>query len=352
MPPGITRLIRLHRHETIIRMRHHFFLLVTLITVSGSILADPLFEDSSIIEINLAADFSLMISEKDKSKRYPAKMLLKGEALKEIELEVRGNYRLLNCQTPGFRLVFDKKQKEGLFDNQKKLKLVVPCRKRSQLFQDYIYQEYAVYRAYEVLTQNSFKTRLVKLTYVDTGSDTSWTNHGFLIEDKARLAKRLGLKQVKEHSVRHTRLAKKEGNLAVMYQYLIGNTDFSYLKGEPNEACCHNAKLYQKLDEPIIPVPYDFDLAGIIKTRYSKPAPDMGIKNVTQRKYRGVCENNDIVRDTIAHMKANQDALYTAFLDEHISEKRRKNMVKFLDRFFDYESRDDLIDRKFTSRCR
>lgn len=40
-------------------------------------------------------------------------------------------------------------------------------------------------------------------------------------------------------------------------------------------------------------MPYDFDQAGIINTRYAMPAPQLGIKSVTQRLYRGRCIHNE-----------------------------------------------------------
>jgi hypothetical protein len=329
------------------------FVWVTGLLLAGSISADPLFESRDLFEMSLAADFKTMFKEKDKSKKYPAKFVYPGsDGAVDVELEVRGNFRLQNCQVPGLRIIFPKKPKEGLFAQQKKLKLVAQCRKKGDMWQDYLIQEYTTYRGYEVLTDNSFRARLVKSTFVDTGdNDESWINYAFFIEDKGRMAKRLDMKEVKDNRVSRSDLSPAEANLAVMYQFLVANTDFSLLKGEGDEPCCHNAKLLDPGGK-LVPVPYDFDLSGIINTRYAAPPISLGIKKVTQRLYRGFCDNNDVVPDTLAHMIAKKDDVYAAFMDERIREKTLAKMRKFLDRFYEIAVDQKTIDRHIIGKCR
>lgn len=325
-----------------------------LLLVSFAVNAAPLFDQSDELSLSLTADFDTMFDEKDKTKQYPGKLGYEdtdGHKTLDVMLEVRGNFRLEKCRVPGLRLVFPKKP-EGLFAKQKKLKLVAQCRRTGDAYQDYLLQEYATYRAYEVLTDNSFKTRLARVTYSDTGSGKdSWTNYGFLIEGTGRMAKRLGMKQVAENRVSRKSLLGQETNLFTIYQFLIGNTDFSLLKGEGEEACCHNAKLIDN-GSGFIPVPYDFDLAGVINTRYAAPPVNLGIKRVTQRLYRGFCNNNEHVPATIAHINTNKSAIYTAFMDERIREKSRKKMTKFLDSFFALTGDPKKLEQKITGKCR
>ena len=329
------------------------FVWITGLLLAGSISADPLFEDRDLFEMSLAADFKTMFKEKDKSKRYPARFVYPGsEGAVDVELEVRGNFRLQNCQVPGLRIIFPKKPNEGLFAKQKKLKLVAQCRKKGDMWQDYLIQEYTAYRGYEALTDNSFRARLVKSTYVDTGdNDESWNNYAFFIEDKGRMAKRLDMKEVKDNQVSRNDLSAAEANLAVMYQFLVANTDFSLLKGEGDEPCCHNAKLLDPGGK-LVPVPYDFDLSGIINTRYAAPPMSLGIKKVTQRLYRGFCNNNEVVPDTLAHMIARKDDVYAAFMDERIRPKTLKKMGKFLDNFYEIAASQKNIDRHIIRKCR
>ena len=325
-----------------------------LLLVSNAVNAAPLFDESDELSLSLTADFDTIFDEKDKTKQYRGKLGYEGtdgRKTLDVMLEVRGNFRLENCQVPGLRLVFPKKT-EGLFAKQKRLKLVAQCRRRSDAYQDYLLQEYATYRAYEVLTENSFKTRPAMVTYTNTGpGKDSWTNYGFLVEGTGRMAKRLGVKQVDDNRVSRKALLGAETNLVTIYQFLIGNTDFSLLKGEGEEACCHNAKLIDN-GSGFIPVPYDFDLAGIVNARYAAPPVGLGIKRVTQRLYRGFCDNNKHVPATLAHINTNKAAVYAAFMDERISEKTRKKMTKFLDSFFALTGDPKKLERKITEKCR
>ncbi len=325
-----------------------------LLAVSLTVNATPLFEQSDALSLSLAADFDTMFDEKDKTKQYPGKLGYEdsdGRKTLDVMLEVRGNFRLEKCQVPGLRLIFPDKP-EGLFANQKKLKLVAQCRRRGDAYQDYLIQEYATYRAYAVLTENSFKTRLAMVTYTDTGSgNDSWTNYGFLIEGTGQLDKRLGMKQVGDNRVSRKALLGPETNLVTVYQFLIGNTDFSLLKGEGKEACCHNVKLLDS-GTGFIPVPYDFDLAGVINASYAAPPVNLGIKRVTQRLYRGFCDNNEHVPSTLAQINANKSAIYAAFMDDRIREKTRKKMTKFLDDFFTLTGDPKKLERRITGKCR
>lgn len=325
-----------------------------LLLFSFAVNAAPLFDQSDELSLSLVADFDTILDDKDKTKQYPGKLGYEdadGRKTLDVMLEVRGNFRLENCRVPGLRLVFPKNT-EGLFAKQKKLKLVAQCRRRDDAYQDYLLQEYASYRAYEVLTENSFKTRLAMVTYTDTGSrKDSWTNYGFLIEDTGRMAKRLGMKQVEDNRVSRKALLGPETNLVTIYQFLIGNTDFSLLKGEGEEACCHNAKLIDN-GSGFIPIPYDFDLAGVVNARYAAPPVGLGIKRVTQRLYRGFCDNNEHVPATLAHINTNKSAVYAAFMDERIREKTRKKMTKFLDSFFTLTGDPKKLEKKITGKCR
>ena len=63
-----------------------------------------------------------------------------------------------------------------------------------------------------------------------------------------------------------------------MFQYMIGNTDFSTAYQQTN-------KLY--IDKLIISLPYDFDMSGFINPSYAVVNETLNIANIQQRKYRG-----------------------------------------------------------------
>ena len=72
-----------------------------------------------------------------------------------------------------------------------------------------------------------------------------------------------------------------------MFQFMIGNTDFSV-------AYQHNGKLlYANKNHPL---PYDFDLCGLVDASYAIVNSRLGIKSVKDRKYRGFKRDESIVR--------------------------------------------------------
>jgi len=78
------------------------------------------------------------------------------------------------------------------------------------------------------------------------------------------------------------------------FQFMIGNTDYS-------TAYQHNQKLLF-IDKKIIPVPYDFDMSGLVDASYATvPAikgESLNITRVTQRLFRGFQRNTQLFHAT------------------------------------------------------
>ncbi len=317
--------------------------------------ADSLFDDDYLISMQLIGDFSKLLKEKDKKKSYPAKLIYStetGSVEIPVKLQVRGNARLEHCSVPGLRVIFPKSGVEGLFINQRKLKLVTQCRQKSNQYEQYLLQEFLIYKMYAQLTEYSFKSRLVSVDFQDNGKKSQeWSNFAFFIEDKKRMATRLGATAVEKPRVKRSQLAPKETNLVSVFQYMIGNTDYSMLKGEGEEACCHNLRLLDK-GEDYIPVPYDFDFAGLINPSYAAPAASLGISSVKQRLYRGFCGGNDQLPDNLALVQTNKSMLYATLDNERVKANTVKKMHRYLDGF--YKTIDDpkKLDKNIVQKCR
>jgi hypothetical protein len=330
-----------------------FFICLAFCTAASA--AGPLFDDDSLISMQLIGDFSKLLKEKDKEKSYPAKLIYStetGSVEIPVKLQVRGNARLEHCRVPGLRVIFPKSGVEGLFIDQRKLKLVTQCRQKSDQYEQYLLQEYLIYRMYAQLTEYSFKSRLVSVDFQDSGKKSQqWSNFAFFIEDKKRMATRLGATVVEKPMVKRSQLAPKETNLVSVFQYMIGNTDYSMLKGEGEEACCHNLRLLDK-GEGYIPVPYDFDFAGLINPSYAAPAASLGIKKVTQRLYRGFCGGNNQLPDNLALVHTNKSMLYAIIDGGKVNDRTVKKMHRYLDGF--YKTIDDpkRLDKKIAQKCR
>ena len=332
-----------------------FTLIICLAFCTRVTTADPLFDDDELISMQLIGDFSKLFKEKNKKKSYPAKLIYSTENDSSeipVELQVRGNFRLEFCRVPGLWIIFPGTGIKGLFINQRKLKLVAQCRRKSNLYKQYLLQEYLIYKIYGKLTEYSFKSRLASVEFQDTGKRSQeWSNLAFFIEDKKRMAARLDATIVEKPVIRRSELAPIETNLVSVFQYMIGNTDYSMLKGEGEEACCHNLKLLDK-GEGYIPIPYDFDFAGLINATYATPPDNLKIERVTQRLYRGFCGGNNQLPDTLALLQTNKGILYATFDYERLNNRAVKKMHHFLDGF--YKTIDDpkKLEKKILKKCR
>ena len=111
---------------------------------------------------------------------------------------------------------------------------------------------------------------------------------GFLIEDDKRVADRFEGKSF-ERYIHPKAMDDMTSVQNSMFQYLIGNTDFSV-------AYQHNGKLLY-IDKKIYPLPYDFDLCGLVDASYAIVNSKLGIESVKDRKYRGFKREESLVEE-------------------------------------------------------
>ncbi len=73
---------------------------------------------------------------------------------------------------------------------------------------------------------------------------------------------------------------------------------------------------------------------------------------LSQRLYRGICPNNDLVPDTVQYFLDNREAIY-AIIDEMtmLSRRSRGDVTKYLDGFFKNISNPKSVNSQFIARC-
>jgi len=233
-----------------------------------------------------------------------------------------------NCNFPPVRLNFSGKETKGtLFHDLEHPKLVSYC-KDTDPYEQYILQEYQLYRIYQLLTPVSHRVRLVKLAYVDSASSKKEAErYAIIAEDPNQLASRNLAKIVKIKGAGPSDLEAKELALAYLFEYLIGNLDFSF-NG------LHNTELLATTDGRILPVAYDFDFAGAVNTSYATPPPDYGVPNVRTRKFMGYCELRSEFPGALAVLQEKKDAIYALYHDE-IGQLMKPDVVKETLEYFD-----------------
>ena len=115
--------------------------------------------------------------------------------------------------------------------------------------------------------------------------------------------------------------------------------------------CCHNGDLIQR-GEAIYYVPYDFDLAGIVNASYAKPLPEMRLRSVRQRRYRGFCTDAETLRAAIGLVNARQeDILELIRSTPGLTAKDAEKAADYLSDFFEMAADEQKLHKAFERRC-
>ncbi|HEY4326956.1 MAG TPA: hypothetical protein VGN20_23420 [Mucilaginibacter sp.] len=296
------------------------------------------FKDTSVVNATLTLNFKKIMSEKEKLGHiYPAMFSCKmGDSLNindHVSLEVRGHFRREHCYLPPLKIIF-KNEASSAFYKLKSLKLVSNCMVSNSDDQNLL-KEYLVYKMYNMITDKSFRVRLLNLSYQDSsGKKKTITRHAFLIEDAKELAKRndcVDWTDVEGKKFTSETTDRRQMTLVAMFEYMIGNTDWSVPVN-------HNIKvIHSKKDSLLRPfaVPYDFDFSGLVNTTYSSPDERLEIENVRVRLYRGfprAMEELNIATDIFKKQKENIYTLINNF--SLLAPYSKKEMTHYLDDFF------------------
>src|SRR5207244_3375604 len=123
--------------------------------------------------------------------------------------------------------------------------------------------------------------------------------------------------------------------------YMIGNTDFSIW-------ALHNVRIIQDRNRRLFPVPYDFDLSGLVHAPYAAPDPRIGLRSVLDRLYRGPCRTADEFEEAAAAFRAKRADMFT-LLDSmrDLNPQARSEAKDYLESFFRTIERPDSIKRQF-----
>jgi hypothetical protein len=270
----------------------------------------------------------------------------------EVRLRKRGNYRLKNCYYAPVKVKIKKKEaKNTPFDGHKNLKLVLPCLVQKGR-NDNIIKEYLAYKLYEIVSPFHFKARLVQVSYEeDRGKNIKLHKiKGILVEDDKHVAKRIG-GRVLESKIHPLNQMPLESVRNSFFQYMIGNTDYS-------TAYLHNCKLIF-FEGHIIPIPYDFDMSGIVNSSYATVSQinneQLEIENVTQRMFRGFQRDPQLFTEVRLEFLANRLAILTAIQKcEPLFESKTQyvSTVKFIEGFFEVLLSDKKFEREILFNAR
>ena len=192
---------------------------------------DP-FQSDNIINISLKFDIKDFIRTKHKGEYHNAQFTLYHQDSitvdKEIRVRARGVARRSHCYLPPIKLNF----KETGFDNDtlsdiSSLKLVTHC-KNSKLYDQYLFKEFLVYRMYNLLTDSSFRVKLLHIDYIDSKDKMKpMAKYGFIIESNDHLADRLQGVRIDRKGINTWDTDQYLTGLMDVFQYMIGHTDWA-----------------------------------------------------------------------------------------------------------------------------
>ncbi len=314
-----------------INMRYIFTILWIIIPQSN-ILTQDLFSSDSLINMQISCSLEELLNDRGEDNTYHEAILNFEGISYTLKLKTRGIYRRKkeNCFLPPLRIKFDKNQMQGtFFKNYKKMKLVIPCYNKPA-YNQYILKEYLAYKIYNILTDYSFKVRLIKLIILD------WDNkykpiecYAFFIEPFKSLTKRVSGYPLKVKNIHPNFTDTEMITLMSVFQYMIGNTDWSV-------KALHNIKLisFENSKKPIA-VPYDFDQSGLVNASYALPAEHLNIQSVKTRVYNGYYQPMNVLQSILEKFHQNKEKLYqTVYSVPGLKKQYIDETIKYFDQFY------------------
>ena len=319
---------------------------------SSSDTTDELFKSDEVLNIKLTGELKDLFNDRSDNAKYHGLIVSytanDGKIIMiPAKAKTRGNFRrkLGDCVYPPIWLDFseNKNPQPSLFNGQVRLKLVMPCRG-----DEYVIREYLLYRLYNLISEKSFRARLVKIETEDTKRKKNTDPfYGILLEDDKQMAKRNHSVLVKRDMLPMQKADKNAFLKMAVFEYLIGNTDWSVEVQQ-------NIRLLAKdsLSVPT-PVPYDFDHAGLVNAPYAQPAEELQMSSVRERRYRGYCIKDmkqfDEVIAFYNSLKKDIYSLYSNF--SLIDAKYLKSTLQYLDEFYSTINNSRKLQTEFGYPC-
>ena len=313
-----------------------------------------LFGSQEPLELTLTSDFKAAFKSRDtlKIKVTKATLTLKDSSgapmTVPIEISPRGHFRLRPdiCNFPPIRLIFPKQGLKGTpLAGQDALKLGTHCNTRDKEYAEIPVREHAAYQVLNMLTDISFKSRLARVTYVQTGEEKdSVTKLGLLIEDESDMSKRNGGRIATLRGGTFADMDSTQMGIISVFAYFLGNTDWSLYS-------LHNIRLILSGDGRYIPIPYDFDWSGVVFARYAKPDPRLGIPTVQDRLFRGPCMTPAELAPILGKFTAQKAAIRDLYTKLPLDDGYRRRALDYYDDFYRVIGDQRQVKRELIETC-
>jgi hypothetical protein len=310
-----------------------------------------LFEEEDLLKVSLRFDVVKFLKKAERDQSVEGIMTLHFSETDELErkvtLKYRGQSRFERCKYPPTRITFKKPLYEVSDSGRiKNIKLVNQCQQGS-LYGNYVIREYLVYKLYNVLTDTSFRARLISLDLIDSENKRKTvTQYGILLEPERLLEERLNMVEVKTKTLSQTHMFPAMIDRLAIFNYMVSNWDWSV----PGQ---HNISVFTSVNPELsrlgIPVPFDFDLTGVVNAEYAIPPPGLGIETNRDRMFSGICRTREVYQGELMALREKKEELYSVITEfPYLSKADKRDIITFMDKFFDQLEKprnlDSLID--------
>jgi len=306
-----------------------------------------LFESDELLEISLKFDITHYRRKRDDTEYLPAILIYHTSStdsiVKNLRVRCRGKSRLSICSFPPLMLNFQKQDSvEGEFSRVDKIKMVTHC---SAGREDYLLKEYLIYKLYNVLTDYSFRVRLLRVNYINTFKESKPIREfAFVIEPPESLCKRLNAVEVETRmNITQKQIRPEVMDRMAIFQYMIGNTDWTV-------PIFHNNVLILSQSYPHgqgqgIAVAYDFDYSGLVNAGYAVPADQLKINSVRERRYIGICRSEETFINALKEFADKKEDFYRVINEfQYLSLPQKKQMISYLDGFYrGFDKRNSIV---------
>jgi hypothetical protein len=267
-----------------------------------------------------------------------------GDITENIKLKLRGNFRKENCSMASLMLNFKDPDKQSRFRKLGKVKMVAPCVTGYE-YDQYVLKEYLIYKMYNLITDASFKVRLLHLTVQDSlKAKKHFKEYAFVIEPADVLAKRKKWEEEDNMKFNTEQTNRAHSTMVFLFQYMVGNTDWAI-------PIYHNIKLFFPKDSaktrPYV-VPYDFDFSGLVNAPYASQPETTGLTSVTERFYMGYPRTIEELKEAASIFLSRENEIYALVKDfEYINENLKYEMVEYLKQFFEVIKSESQMKTEF-----
>jgi predicted Zn-dependent protease len=101
-----------------------------------------------------------------------------------------------------------------------------------------------------------------------------------------------------------------------------------------------------------VPVPFDFDYAGLVGAPYAVPPEQVKLASVRVRRYRGFCRHNDALAVEAARFLSLRDELLAVVRAQALLEADdREEALRYLAAFFERVASPAAVADRLTRTC-